>query len=75
LLRLPEQFFRSRCFHPDTPPSGRRANGISFKDGELYPLPGRGVKGSIRLKTKRFSIRRKTIFWYDLTRPEAGVYI
>src|SRR4030066_2606074 len=36
------------------------------KDGELYPLPGRGVKGSIRLKSKRFSIRRKTIFWYGL---------
>jgi len=43
--------------------------------GELYPLAGRSVKGSIRWNSKRFFIYRKTEFRMGLTRPEAGVYI
>src|SRR3990172_10460721 len=52
-------------FSSGSPPPGRRRTVL--KDGELYPLTERGVKGSIHRNCKRFSIRRKTIFlvWLD----------
>ncbi len=71
-LRLPEQFFRDRRIHPDSPPCPFRER---EKDGELYPLSGQGVKGSIRWNSKRFSICRKRIFRFGLTRREPEVYI